>query len=157
MKFTPKTEEQLAEENLIPNGVYDFEVLEAHPKVSKAAKQRGETEPNMIHLKLKVYEDVDHGVFIDDYLMEQMAFKLRHFCEETGLIEVYNTGQLSADMCAGRAGKCKIGKGNPQEGYLPKNEVKDYGDPKENKKQPQAAKVTIAEPSSDSTDPDWLD
>ncbi len=37
MQFTPKTEKQLAEESLLPAGVYDFEVLKAEDAVSKSS------------------------------------------------------------------------------------------------------------------------
>jgi hypothetical protein len=151
MKFTPKTEQQLAEENLLTPGIYPFDVLEAHPKVSKAAQAAGQTEPNMIELKLKVYEDADRGVFVTDYLMEAMAFKLRHFCEEVGLLDQYNKGTLTADMCAGRSGHAKIGPSKPNGDFKPKDEVKDYGRPKTTQK--QTAKVSAA---AQSGDPDWL-
>jgi hypothetical protein len=150
MQFTPKSEEQLAEENLIPKGVYDFEVIEAHDKVSKAARQRGETVPNMIHVKLKVYETGERGIFVDDYLMPEMGFKLRHFCAEVGLLDQYDAGALTAEMCNGRAGKVFIIQGKAQNGYPPKNEVKDYGDPK-SKNKPQSADSIAQEQA----DPDW--
>lgn len=153
MKFTPKTEEQIAEENLLEPGYYPFEVLEAHSKASKAAAARGETEPNMIHLKLRVFEDADRGVFVDDYLMEAMAYKLRHFCAEVGLMDAYNQGRLTADMCAGKSGMAKIGPSKPQEGYKPKDEVKDYGEPK--KKQAQTAKVAV-NAAPENNEPDWV-
>lgn len=154
MKFTPKTEQQIAEENLLPPGVYPFDVLEAHPKVSQAAKDRGETEPNMIELKLKVYENADRGVFVTDYLMEAMAFKLRHFCEEVGLLDQYNKGQLTADMCAGRSGHAKIGPSKPKGDFKPKDEVKDYGQPKTAQK--QASRVLVNASAESNNDP-WID
>lgn len=130
MKFTPKTEQQLAEENLLTPGWYDFVVLEAKSKISKAAAGRGETEPNMIELKLRVYETPDRGVFVTDYLMEEMAFKLRHFCAEVGLLAAYDNGHLTPEACVGKEGRVKIGPSKARGDFKPKDEAKDYGEPK---------------------------
>jgi hypothetical protein len=118
MQFTPKTEKQLAEESLLPAGVYDFEVLKAEDAVSKSSGK------DMIKLSLRIF----HGASerrVTDYLMESMAFKLRHFCQTCGLMDKYDAGTFSAADCEGRAGKVKL-KQEIQEGYQPKNSVADY-------------------------------
>jgi hypothetical protein len=154
MRFTAKTEEQLQEENLLPLGWYDFEVLEAHHKISKAAQARGETEPNMIHLKLRVYETPERGVFVDDYLLEEMAFKLLHFCSETGLMAAYSSGQLTPEMCVGKAGRVKIGPSKPKGTFKAKDEVKDYGEKESASPQKQAGKISSTPPPASQPEDD---
>jgi hypothetical protein len=119
MKFTPKTEEEIQREGLLPIGEYPFEVIEAKDKVSKNGNQ-------MIEVKVEVFNlDEDTSRFIFDYLMEKMAFKLRHFCAATGLIEAYEDGSLSAEMCQGKTGTCKVGVKHSEE-FPSRNEIRDY-------------------------------
>ncbi len=119
--FIPKTENELKEANLIAaKTICDFEVLEAKDETSKAGNP-------MIHLKLKVYKDDGGYIFIDDYLMALMEFKLRHAAEATSNLDKYNKGSLSADDFSGKAGKVKIGiqkSKDPQ--YADKNTINDY-------------------------------
>jgi hypothetical protein len=122
MNFIPKTEEEIQKSNLLPEGVYGFEVVEAKQKTS----QKGNA---MIALKLLVYpHDPDakpRTVF--DYLMEKMAFKLRHFCVFNGLLEKYNSGTLNPDDCINKKGWCQIGvRQDEKREYPPQNTVMDY-------------------------------
>jgi hypothetical protein len=120
MQFTPKTEKELAEEGLLKTDNYDFEVLNAENAIS----QKGNP---MIKLKLNVFGPDGRGVHIFDYLMEAMAFKLRHFCDGAGLIEKYESGKLDAADCVGRTGKAFIRIESDKNGVYPdKNVVKDY-------------------------------
>ena len=50
MSYTPKSEEQLIREGLMPDGTYDFEVVETDDKPSKAGN-------TMLTLKLHVFDD----------------------------------------------------------------------------------------------------
>jgi hypothetical protein len=118
MKFQPKTEAQLIEENLSPEGEYDFEVVGAIEKMSK-------TGNDMIELKLRVYVG-DKERIIFDYLLEAMAFKLIHFCEATGLSAVYEAGQLTAEDCIGQSGKLNLVIQEGKGGFASKNSVGDY-------------------------------
>lgn len=120
MKFTPKTEKEIAEENLWQPGEYSFEVLEAADKTSKSGNE-------MIELKLKVYADDGGYIFLNDYLLESMAYKLRHAADACGILEQYNAGSLVAADFAGKAGRVKLviqKSKDPQ--YSDKNAVKDY-------------------------------
>lgn len=119
MQFTPKTEEQIIEENLLESGIYDFEIIVGEDKESKNKNE-------MIELKLKVFNDKGGYNLIHDYLLEKLAFKLRHAAEACNLIDNYNCGKLVASDFIGKSGKVKIGidSGNPQ--YPPKNTIKDY-------------------------------
>lgn len=119
MKFTPKSEKEISESRLIPDGEYPFEVSSADDKVSKAGN-------DMIELWLRVYLDNGKFVQIPDYLMEKMEFKLRHACDACGIIDKYESGELDASDFEGKSGYVKIGT-QPANGDWPaKNTVKDY-------------------------------
>ena len=120
MRFTPKTEQQIAEENLVPDGLYDFEVATSEEKVSKSGN-------DMIVVTLKVYDVTGRFVLVTDYLLESFLPKLLAFCKETGLRSSYDDGTLSSDDLPNRTGKVQIAV--EQKGDYPaKNVVKWYGE-----------------------------
>jgi hypothetical protein len=119
MRFEPKTEQDIERQHLLPDGDYDFEVVGAIEKPSKSSGNE------MIQLKLKVFTNaIDVTIF--DYLLESMAFKLRHFAEATGLLVSYNKGILTAFDCQGRTGYLRLTTQEGQNGYKAKNVVDDY-------------------------------
>jgi len=125
MQFTPRSVEDLEldekkreEALLLQKGDYDFEVTEAIEKTSKSGNP-------MIQVRLKVFHE-DSFRFVTDYLMEKMAFKLRHFAESVGLLEEYNAGQFDASNLVGASGVVKL-EIEPAKGqFSAKNSVKDY-------------------------------
>lgn len=121
MKFKAKSEEEITRESLFEKGVYSFEVIKAENKVSKSGN-------DMIKVQLLVFSNNSESTkTVYDYLMEAMAFKLRHFCKATGLIEKYEQETLDAEDCEGKTGKCYLGIEEDKTGeYLPRNSVKDY-------------------------------
>lgn len=122
MQVTPKKEEELKKPfDLLPdNSEYDFEVLNAIDKVSKSGN-------DMIEINIGIYTSDKIGPRIFDYLLDAMEAKLRHFCDTTGLLREYENGTLNAEMCRGRAGKCRIGIKKDKTGQYPdKNVIKDY-------------------------------
>lgn len=124
MKFEPKTEEQIIKESLLEPGIYDIEVRQGLDETSKAGN-------DMIHLKLTVFDAEGNGVYIDDYLLENMPLKLRRAAHSLGLGEEYESGTLSGYDFQGKAGKAKIGiqKGKQKDDgsfYSDKNSVLDY-------------------------------
>jgi hypothetical protein len=134
MRFTPKNEEELAIEGLLPEGVYDFEVLEATDRVSKKGNE-------MIEVRLKVY-DLNGGFrFITDYLLEAYLPKLYSFAKATGTLKAYDAGEFTAYDCQGRSGKVQV-KVVPAGEFPAKNEVKTYGEPK-SKALPSPAPATF--------------
>ena len=124
MQFIPKTDDEIAAEMLIAPGDYDFQVREAVEETSKKGN-------DMIHLKLSVWDADGNERWIDDYLLEVMAFKLRHFAYAVGLDGLYESGSLTAGDCTGKSGKCSVfidkGDGN----FRDKNAIKDYVVPDE--------------------------
>jgi hypothetical protein len=123
MNFTPKTQREIDEDNLLPVGEADFEVMDATDKQSKSGN-------DMIELKVKIWATGGGEGFVWDYLLEKMAYKLRHFCYATGLGDKYDSGTITAPDCVGKAGKCML-KVEKQTGYSNKNSIADYivGDP----------------------------
>ncbi len=124
MKFTPKTEEEINTFKLVPEGVYDFEIISAFDTSSKAGN-------DMIKLMIHFYDNEGNLKSIDDYLLEAIAYKLRHAAETCGLLKKYESGELEADDFVGKTGKFKIvvskGSAKPDGGNYPdKNNVKDY-------------------------------
>lgn len=118
--FNPQTEDMLAKASLLEKGEYSFEVQSAIQKVSRSGN-------SMIELILGVW-DIDGRVHqVYDYLMESMAYKIRHFCYSVGLGEKYELGGFRDSECLGKSGKCKIIIQEDKTGqYRPKNSVQDY-------------------------------
>lgn len=114
--FQPKSEEEVL--NLLKAGEYAFQVKHAENAVSKKGNQ-------MIKLIISIWDDNGREREITDYLMEAIAYKLRHFCDTVGLEDKYQAGQFDAADCVNRSGKCKI-RIEESDGYPPKNAVQDY-------------------------------
>lgn len=155
----------------LPDGIYDFAVLEAKFKWSSSNNP-------MIELKLQIiHEGQPYNVFDNLIGTKNMGWKTKHFCETTGLEKEYLAKQFGVDFCAKRRGTCAIGfvaarpkndgtrapDGSPAM-WKAKNEVVDYLSPdklnaamKENpfapaSKEP-AAPAPEAEPFHDDTIP----
>ena len=118
MKFKPMTEDELIRASLLEPGVYPFEVMTAEDRISKTGNE-------MIELKLNVFGD-NQEAHVFDYLLEKMAFKLRHFAEATGLVADYERGALEALACINKMGYCKLGIDKGNGSFPPKNTVLDY-------------------------------
>lgn len=153
MRFQSKSEEELQKENLLPEGDYDFEVVEATEKRSKTSGN------DMIELRLKVFDNGD-TVTVFDYLLEAMGFKLRHFCEATGLLSKYDRGDISAIDCRGRSGICTIKIKEASKGYPASNAVADYVVKAAHVQRPQEQKPAnagrVAQPAPAGEFPDQL-
>lgn len=119
MRFEPKTEAQLKAEFLLPAGEYDFTVMEAEEKQSKAGN-------DMIALKLFVYTPDGGERTIRDWIMAG-SIKLRQFCVATGLDHLYEQGVLTDQDCVGRSGRASVVIEEDKTGqYGPQNKVKVY-------------------------------
>lgn len=146
MNFQPRTAKEIAEQQLLPKGVYDFEILGAEDaKTGPKSKVPG---VDIIKLKVGVFTNGGNQRFVNDILHPVMEAKLRHFAEVTGLLTKYEAGTLSAADCVGRTGKCKVVI-KEQDGYDPKNEIRDYVKPKVKAESP----ATPQEPDADSDIP----
>lgn len=131
MRFEPKTEEQLKEENLWQPGLYGFEILQevsfGSSDTYETCNRQSKKGNDMIQLIIKVMNSEGDYIIITDYLLEAMAFKLRHAAVACNLEEKYNSGHLDANDFIGKTGmlELKIDKDKTGE-YAAKNAVKDY-------------------------------
>lgn len=123
MPYQPKSEEQLAREGLLVDGIYDFEIVETSDKPSKKGN-------DMHTLKLNVFAPDGATHVIYDYIALGSNFgerKLRHAADACRLLDIYNTGNLKPSDFMGKTGKVNI---KFQEGNVdypnPKNVVADY-------------------------------
>jgi hypothetical protein len=135
--FTPLTEEELNKrDDLLEEGIYDFEVVKTINEASKAGNPQAK-------IQLNVWDK--HGVrkIVFDYLTfadnKFSMRKIRHFCDSVGIIEDYNKGILQESF-EGLSGKLHVGiqekmlkpnqefiHGVLQDAYYPeKNVVIDY-------------------------------
>lgn len=119
LSFQPKSESEIREANLAPDGDYDFEVLSADDTVSKKGNP-------MISIKIGIYDGDRVRWHVYDYLLSLMEAKLRHFCDTTGLLARYEAGTLCGQDCVGRGGRCRIHIKAGDGKYPAKNEVDDY-------------------------------
>lgn len=128
LTFEPKTEMQLNEMNLLPEGVYTWECVKAISKVSQAGN-------DMIEITLKIWgpDGKDHIVF--DRLMPAMMYKLKHYFDSCGHPEIYQSGNVKSNDCEHKSGNLhliieKYIYKSKDENIKPversKNSVKDY-------------------------------
>ena len=128
MKFQPKTDKEIAEENLLPEGTYPFEISNSEDDVSKSSGL------DMIVLTVRVFKGDGSFNLLTDYLSssEKAQFKLRNICKATGLIDDYDKGELTAGQFIGKTGEVKIKIQKDKNGeYADKNAVASYIVPKE--------------------------
>lgn len=121
MKFQPRSSHEIDTANLYQPGEYDFEVMSADNKTSKNGNE-------MIALKVKVFGTDGGQRHVYDHLMslEKVAYKLRHFCEATGLIAKYEAGSLEAADCELKTGRLVLAIDSKNKDYPPKNVIRDY-------------------------------
>lgn len=118
MRFTPKSEKEINEEKILPEGEYPFEISGAEEKVSSKRNP-------MIVLTVRVYKPNGQFILVTDYLMESMLYKLLHCAQACGLEDQYNKGKLPPELFIGKTGMLKL-KIDPEGQYPAKNSVKDY-------------------------------
>jgi hypothetical protein len=102
MKFKPLTDEEIEIMLLVPDGIYQFEVIESTQETSKASGVE------QIKLKLKIDDGVNAPRFVYDYLNPGMMRKLSHFMQCTGLTEKYEKGEVFATDCIHQRGQVEI-------------------------------------------------
>ena len=137
MKFTPKSDKELAEERLLPEGEYPFEISGGENTISKSGN-------DMIKLTVRVFKDDGTFNLVDDYLLEAILYKVSHACKACGLQDKYESGQLSGEDFIGKTGMLKLGIQKDKDGNYPdRNTIKDYIVPKDGDA-PVAPKGSVA-------------
>jgi hypothetical protein len=121
MKVTSKTEKEIFEMNLLPDGWYPISVDKAEEKRSKAGNE-------MLVLNLRVYRG-DGFTFVTDYIVDNVfnARKLRHLAEMTDLLDYYEAGELNVSDLPGKEGYARIGIQKSKDAqFADKNVVWDF-------------------------------
>ncbi len=114
------TREESKRGDLIPDGIYPFEVVDASDEISKAGSE-------MIKLKLNIFLPDGRERIVFDYLLEKLPYKLAHFFECIGKWDKYSSGAFSADDCFGMSGEVKIYTQTSKDpAYADKSAVADY-------------------------------
>jgi hypothetical protein len=126
LRFTPKSQNEIDQERILPEGIYSFEV-------TTAVQAQSKTGNDMIKLFLNVYKPDGTVVPVVDFLVltDTMIYKLLHFCQAVGREELYNSGSIQPDGMGniqefiGCQGQVKLGIQKSAD-YPDKNNVKDY-------------------------------
>lgn len=130
MQFTPKTEKEIEELGLWPDGQYGFEILEFATLGQNTlnTEDRQSSKGNeMIQLVLHVFDDEGQSKYVIDYLLEKIPAKLRNSAYACALGEKYETGTLTASDYIGKTGFLKLKTQKDKKGEYPdRNAVADY-------------------------------
>lgn len=125
--FNPITEEELNRSELVDDGVYDFEVIKATKKLSRAGNPMAELNIMFWDKEGQVHTLFDYLVFSTVNLNIK---KVKHFCDATGLSKEYEKGELPEELqglCGKFSLKTKEQKPDGKGGFYPsKNIVDDY-------------------------------
>lgn len=128
------TEEQVS--NLIPDGIYEFEVMEFHdtdqhnnPLMTKGNPEKGTKPERMIMIKLKIWDHNGSERRITDWIIlnSQWAYKFRHFCDAIGELARYESKQFEGRLSIGKMGKLKLYRAKSKDPkYQDSNKIGDY-------------------------------
>ena len=134
MKFTPKSEKELAEMNLLPNGWYPFRIISAEEKQSKAGN-------DMLVLKTQAYHG-NASSFIDDYIVANdfNLRKIRRLAVMCDALDKYEAGGITPDDVQDREGYARIGIQKSKDAqFADKNVIWDFA-----KEAPVDSKTPVA-------------
>lgn len=103
-KFNPESVQERSFN--VPNGDYPFVVVSAEERISKNNNE-------MISLQLECDVKLDSKLTVYENLVftEKAMFRVKQFCESTGLMEQWQSGELEADDCLGAEGIAHLEKG----------------------------------------------
>jgi uncharacterized protein DUF669 len=120
-KIKHRTEEEIAKAGLLEKGNYAFCVKNAIEKVSDKGN-------NMIELQLQIFDTHNKERIIKDWLVDTdtMHYKIKHFCESTGQLDVYMADMLSANACRGKNGHLTLDIKKDNKNGVMVNRVHDY-------------------------------
>ena len=130
MYYIPKTDQQIAEANLFPEGVYAFEILEritlggsVVQTIDTVSKRSGN---EMIILVVNIVNDYGLNKIIIDYLLASNELKLKNAILGCGL-EYDNSQQIFASDFIGKTGQVRVGIEKDKTGQYPdKNKVINF-------------------------------
>ncbi len=121
MEFNPSDGSQRSGFELLPAGEYDIEVIEAEERSSQKGNQ-------MIALTLQAQHPDGYDARVWDYLVSVQAavFKIKMFCEATGLQKQFERGRLTAEECVGRRAKATVIVEEGRDGFSDRNSIQEY-------------------------------
>lgn len=141
--YQPKTEEQIAKEGLLPEAIYEAEIIESEAKTSKSGNE-------MIALKVKVFDEEGGQHIVFDYIVFGNNFgerKFRHAAVACNLLDKYTAGKLEADDFVNTMCRVEVKQQKGTTEYPnPKNIIFDYI---ERDQDLQAIKKQVAPKKSD--------
>lgn len=145
MKFQPKTDKEIAEEGLKPEGVYPFEISGAEHHVSKTSGNES------IRLTVRVFYDDDKIHLVDDYLTPKFSYKFKNVFKALGLMDYYEKGDVSdPEIFVGKTGYLDLTIQKDKNGVYPdRNAIKKYHEPEE--------ETVETKPASTETKDDFAD
>ena len=121
MQFNPTDAGNSSGFDLLPEGTYEIEVVEAEEQTSKKGNE-------MIALTLQAQHPDGYPVRIWDYLVSVAAatFKIEQFCNAAGLTEKFKAGRLLADDCRGCKVTARIEIESGRDNYSDRNSIREY-------------------------------
>lgn len=108
MKFQPKTDREIYEENSIKDGTYIAEVFEANEFDSKGNKLLTKKGDEKIDLLLRLINEEGKFLFQKCTLTPAFIKILKRFCDATGLEDKYNNGGITEEDCRKVTKKFKV-------------------------------------------------
>jgi len=119
MRVTPKTDEELS--NVWNAGWYPATIENAVEGLSK-------NNAEMLTLTVKAYDnDTGRSKELKDYIVDAVAYKVKHACEACGLIDDYNSGHVDPQKMVSVNLEVKLGIEQDKTGAYPdKNKIIDY-------------------------------
>ena len=120
-RFNPTDSSGKSGFELLPDGTYDIEVIEADERTSQKGNE-------MIALTIQANHPEGYPVRIWDYLVSVPAavFKIEQFCAAAGLVDKFKAGRLLADDCVGKKLRAKIEIEAGRDNYSDRNSIKEY-------------------------------
>lgn len=140
MNFTPKSESELNDNILLPDGQYKARVYDSKDTDELGNGLVTTKGIDKINLICEVFNHDGKSTKVMTVLTTAYMKLLKHFCDVSGLIEKYNSGSLNANDCRNApkdfivdiSTRSYISNKNGQEIYV--NQINDFL-PIENKSQ----------------------
>lgn len=135
MRYTPYTEAQIQGMNVMDEGTYAFQVIEAITTDKFNQPLRDKNGVDMAKLKLMVWDNENRERIIFTFISGDgnFAYKLRHFAKTLGMIHEYEDGTFNIHRTVGKSGTAEIviKKGTIKavdsgEMWPDRNDVKDF-------------------------------
>lgn len=111
MKHDALTEEEIAKAALLPEGTYDFTIIEVNEYVSDKGNAT-------FKIKHNIFEPEGKTRVIYDWVTPAWPKKFKHLHDACGLIDLYNSKQAKPEDFVDKSGKLILGVGEP---YKDKN------------------------------------